>query len=161
MRNELRMSYEQQEPIKVTVAELKPRLKSITISFKVIEIGEEREVTSRRDDTTHTVVDVVVGDSTGIVRMPLWDAAIEMVEKEKTYVLTNGYTGLFRNTLQLSVGRYGNLAESEDAIEEVNMSLDMSVEEHEDTRYRKDRDQGGRTHRSQSHSYDNRGRRTY
>jgi replication factor A1 len=156
------MSYEKREPIEATVAELKPHMRNVTISFKVVEIGEEREVTSRRDDTAHTVVDVVVGDSTGIIRMPLWDTAIEMVEEEKTYVLTNGYTGLFRNNLQLSVGRYGNLAESEDAIEDVNMSLDMSVKEYEDPRYRRntDRDRGGRTHRSRSSGYDNR-RRSY
>ncbi|MCK4483781.1 MAG: hypothetical protein KAU89_03075, partial [Candidatus Thorarchaeota archaeon] len=62
------MSYDR-EPIEATVAELKPRMKNVTISFKVIEIGEEREVSSRRDGTTHRVVDVVVGDSSGTVQV--------------------------------------------------------------------------------------------
>lgn len=150
------MSYEERTPIEATMAELKPNMKNVTISFKVIEIGDSRDVESRRDNATHSVVDVVVGDSTGIIRMPLWNDAIEMVEDEKTYVLTNGYTTLFKGNLQLSVGRYGKLAESEEAIDEVNMDVDLSLEEHEDTRYRRrgnrDRDDRG---------YGNRGNRGY
>ena len=60
------MSYDK-EPIEANVAELKPRMKNITITFKVVEIGEAREVSSRRDMTTHRVADAIVGDSTGIV----------------------------------------------------------------------------------------------
>ena len=136
------MSYDR-EPIEATVAELKPRMKNVTISFKVIEIGEEREVSSRRDGTTHRVVDVVVGDTTGTVQVPLWDDTIDAVEAGKTYNLTNGYTGLFRGNLRLNVGRYGELADAEEGIEEINMEVDMSAEEHEDTRRRRDYGGGG------------------
>jgi len=157
------MSYEEREPVEATVAELKPQMRNVTISFRVIEIGDGRDVTSRKDNTEHRVVDVVVGDSTGIVRMPLWDDAIEMVDEEKTYVLTNGYTGLFRGNLQLSVGRYGNLAESEDAIDEINKDVDMSAEEHEDTRYRRrdNRDRDGGGYRRERRGSDERRTRTY
>lgn len=127
------MSYER-KPIEATVAELKPRMKNITISFKVIEIGETNEVSSRRDGSSHSVTNVIVGDSTGIVRVPLWDDTVDIVEVGKTYNLTNGYTGLFRGNLQLNVGRYGKLAEAEEEIEEINTDLDMSAKEHEDTR---------------------------
>ena len=136
------MSYDR-EPIEATVAELKPRMKNVTISFKVIEIGEEREVSSRRDGTTHRVVDITVGDTSGTVQVPLWDDTIDAVEAGKTYNLTNGYTGLFRGNLRLNVGRYGELSDAEKAIEEVNMELDMSAEEHEDTRRRRDYGGGG------------------
>ncbi|MHA2206928.1 MAG: hypothetical protein ACXABC_13785 [Candidatus Thorarchaeota archaeon] len=44
------MSYDR-EPIEATVAELKPRMKNVTIKFKVLEKGEEREVTSRKKHT--------------------------------------------------------------------------------------------------------------
>jgi len=131
------MGYQEREPIEATVAELKPRMKNITITFKVVEIGEEREVTSRGDNSTHRVADVIVGDSTGIVQVPLWDETIDSVTAGNTYLLKNGYTGLFRNNLRLNVGKYGELSEAEEAIEEVNMELDMSAEEHEDTRRRR------------------------
>lgn len=126
------------EPIEATVVELRPRMKSVSITFKVMEIGEEREVTSRRDGETHRVLDVVVGDSTGIVRMPFWNAMIDEVAEGKTYLLTNGYTTLFRGNLRLNIGRYGELTEAEEEIEEVNMELDMSEEEHEYARRRRD-----------------------
>ncbi|MGQ4910989.1 MAG: single-stranded DNA-binding protein [Candidatus Thorarchaeota archaeon] len=137
------MGYEEREPIEATVAELKPRMKNVSISFKVISMGEEREIESRRDGTSHRVCDVTVGDTSGIVQVPLWDDTIDSVEEGTTYNLTNGYTGLFRGNLRLNVGRYGKLEQAEDAIEEVNMDLDMSAAEHEDDRPRRNYGGGG------------------
>ena len=147
------MSYDR-EPIEATVAELKPRMKNITILFKVIEIGEESEVSSRRDGSTHRIANAVVGDSTGIVRVPLWDDAIDTIEVGNTYKLINGYTRLFRGNLQLNVGRYGELTDAEEAIEEINTELDMSAEEHEDTRRR--RDYGSSNYSSRDRDYSGR-----
>ncbi len=129
------MSYDN-EPVEATVADLKPRMKNLVISFKVMELGEEREVTSRNDGATHRVLDAIVGDTTGTVAVPLWDDNIDNVEVGSTYLLKNGYTGLFRGNLRLNVGKYGELSDAEEAIEEVNMENDMSAEEHEDTRRR-------------------------
>jgi replication factor A1 len=131
------MSYEEREPIEATVAELKPRMKNVTITFKVVAIGEEREVTSRSDGATHRVADATVGDSTGCVQVPLWDSSIDDIKAGSTYTLKNGYTGLFRGNLRLNIGKYGEVAEAEDAIEEVNEEVDMSAEEHEDDRRRR------------------------
>jgi replication factor A1 len=117
-------------------------MKNITITFKVVQLGEEREVTSRDDGATHRVLDAVVGDSTGTVQMPLWDTAIESMVVGKTYTLTNGYTGLFRGNLRLNIGKFGQVADAESSIEEVNTEVDMSAEEHEDQR-RPRRDYGG------------------
>ncbi|MHA2424805.1 MAG: hypothetical protein ACXAEF_08460 [Candidatus Thorarchaeota archaeon] len=130
------MSYEEREPVEATVAELKPRMKNLVISFQVVELGEEREVTSRNDGATHRVLDAIVGDTTGTVAVPLWDDNIDNIEVGKTYLLKNGYTGLFRGNLRLNVGKYGELSDAEEPIEEVNMENDMSAEEHEDTRRR-------------------------
>jgi len=130
------MSYDDREPIEATVAELKPRMKNVTISFKVMETGEEREVTSRGNGETHRVADAVVGDSTAVVSVPLWDSNIDEVEIGNTYTLKNGYTGLFRGNLRLNIGKYGELSEADESIDEVNMDVDMSAEEHEDTRRR-------------------------
>ena len=138
------MGYEEREPIEATVAELKPRMKNVTISFKVISIGEQREIESRRDGGSHRVCDITVGDASGIVQVPLWDETIDAVEEGTTYNLTNGYTGLFRGNLRLNVGRYGKLEAAEEGIEEVNMEVDMSAEEHEDDRPRRSYGGGGR-----------------
>ena len=136
------MSYDQPEPIEATVSELKPKMKNITITFKVIEKTEEREVTSRRDNETHRVLDATVGDGTGTVVVPMWDQTIDTMEEGKTYLLTNGYTGLFKGNLRLNIGRYGEVKEAEEALEEINSEVDMSAEEHE-REYRPRRSYGG------------------
>ncbi|MHA2378919.1 MAG: single-stranded DNA-binding protein [Candidatus Thorarchaeota archaeon] len=119
------------EPVLATVSDLKPRMKNLTISFKVLEKGETREVTSRHDGATHRVADTVVGDSTGTVVIPLWDDTIEQIEVGKTYKLENGYTGLFQRHLRLNIGRYGVINDAEEEIEEVDMENDLSALEHE------------------------------
>ena len=124
------MSYDR-EPVEATVAELRPSMKSVNIAFKVVEKGEAREVTSRRDGETHRVLDAVVGDSSGVVALSLWDDTIDTVNVDTTYRLENGYTSLFQGHLRLNIGRYGTLAEAETAIEEVDTENDMSAAEHE------------------------------
>lgn len=140
------MSYDR-EPVEAKVADLRPRMKSLNISFKIMEKGEAREVTSRRDGETHRVVDAVAGDATGTILLSLWDDLIEQVEVDKTYRLENGYTSLFQGHLRLNIGRYGELKEAEEAIEEVDTENDLSAVEHERPQYRRSYG-GGRGYRS-------------
>jgi len=151
------MGYEEREPIEATVAELKPRMKNVTISFKVISIGEQREIESRKDGSSHRVCDITVGDTSGTVQVPLWDDTIDSVEEGATYNLTNGYTGLFRGNLRLNVGRYGELKQADETIEEVNMDVDMSLDEHENDRPRRSYGGGGRSGGSGGGGRDRRG----
>ena len=67
---------------------------------------------------------------------------IDNIEEGSTYLLKNGYTGLFKGFLRLNIGRYGEIAAAEEAIEEVNTEVDMSAEEHE-REYRPRRSYGG------------------
>ncbi|MFW9935802.1 MAG: single-stranded DNA-binding protein [Candidatus Thorarchaeota archaeon] len=136
------MSYDR-EPVEATVAELRPFMKSLNITFKVIEKGEEREVTSRRDGETHRVVDATAGDATGVVLISLWDDNIESIEVDKTYRLEKGYTSLFQGHLRLNIGRYGEISEADEAIDEVDAENDVSAAEHEQPSYRR-RSYGGR-----------------
>ncbi len=149
------MSYER-EPIEATVAELRPQMKNLSITFKVMELGEEREVTSRRDDSTHRIAEAIVGDTTGTVAVPLWDGKIDQVEIGETYQLENGYTGLFKGNLRLNIGRYGELKDTDSDIEEVDTENDMSAETHERPR-RRSYGGGGRDRRG-SRSYGGRSR---
>ncbi|MFO7836584.1 MAG: hypothetical protein R6V83_08015 [Candidatus Thorarchaeota archaeon] len=124
------------EPVDATVSELKPKMKNVNIRFKVVDKGEAREVTSNSDGSKHRVLDATVGDSTGTVVVPLWDDSIEEVETGKTYNLENGYTGTFRNQLRLKIGKYSELEEADEEIEEVNFDVNMSEEEHRGRRKR-------------------------
>jgi ssDNA-binding replication factor A large subunit len=124
------MSDNKIEPVEATIAELRPGMKSVNITFKVMKTSEEREVESRRDGETHRVLDAVVGDSTGTIQMPVWDDSIKSIKTGVTYLLSNGYTGLFKNSLRLHLGKRGSIAPASKEIPEVNHQLDMSAEIH-------------------------------
>ena len=71
------MSDNKEEAIDATIAELKPGMKSVNITFKVMSTSEKRTVESRRDGETYTVIDATVADSTAKIVMPVWNEAIE------------------------------------------------------------------------------------
>ncbi|MFW9891361.1 MAG: single-stranded DNA-binding protein, partial [Candidatus Thorarchaeota archaeon] len=100
------------------------------ITFKVLNTSEEREVASRKTGETYRVVDAQVGDSTGIILMPIWNETIDSIEEGESYTLSNGYTGLFKGNLRLQLGKFGSIAEAEEPIDEVNSEVDMSAEDH-------------------------------
>jgi replication factor A1 len=116
------------EKLMVKVAELRPFMKKVDLTVKCIEVNEPREVTSKLDNSTHKVTEALVGDDSGAVLLTLWDDAIQKVEPEKTYKITNGYTSLFKNSLRLNIGRYGQLEETEETIE-VNKENNLSEKE--------------------------------
>jgi replication factor A1 len=124
------MSDNKIEPVEATIAELKPGMKSVNITFKVMNTSEERSVESRKTGETYRVVDAQVGDSTGTILMPIWNETIDSIKVDTTYTLTNGYTGLFKGNLRLQLGKFGSIAAAEEPIDEVNSEVDMSAEEH-------------------------------
>ena len=119
--------------VEVTIGELKPQMKHLNVIFKILEIGEVREVVSRYDGSVHRLSDVIVGDSTGTIVIPVWDDLIERIEAGKHYKLTNGYTNLFQRHLQLSIGRFAILEESVEHFEVILLSNNMSLESHSAT----------------------------
>ena len=157
------MSYDR-EPVEATIAELRPSMKSLNITFKVVEKGEAREVTSRRDGESHRVLDAIAGDSSGIVTLALWDDMIDTLSVDKTYRLENGYTSLFQGHLRLNIGRYGKIEEAETPISEVDTENDLSAAEHERPRRSYGGYGGGSGYgggRDRSRSRQSRGRRRY
>lgn len=113
------------DPIEMKIADLKPRMKRLKVTFKVIEKGDAREVTIKRDDSNHLIADALVADETGCVVMPLWDEMIDEVEVGSKYTLSNGYTGTFRGSLRLKIGKYGKITDAEEEIDEVNLENDV------------------------------------
>lgn len=122
----------------VEIKDLKPFNKRIDVTFKVLEKGEPREVTSKVDQSSHKVAEAKIGDATGTIFLTLWDDMIEKFEVGKAYTIKNTNTSLFQKTLRVNIGRY---AEVEDFDGEINVdeSNDMSQEEHQFKRrpYRK------------------------
>ncbi len=118
------------------VESLRPYQKKVNLTIKVLSKNEPREVTSKLDDSKHTVTEALVGDDTGTVLLTLWDDDIARVEVGKTYDVINGFTSLFKNSLRLNIGRYGELKEGSAEITVVNEdnNLSGSVEEKQEPR---------------------------
>jgi len=147
------MSESPVQPIQATVSELKPRMRGIRITFKVVSITDPLEVTSRDDGTTHRVADAKVGDSSGTVIVPLWDDAIERFQIGSVYKLENGYTKLFKDNIRLNVGRDGVIGPSSDEIPDVNMEHDVSsvvYQQRSRPRYRGKQTEADRRYRGRS-----------
>jgi len=121
------MNYHTIEANEATIAGLEPGMKKVNITFKVISIGNERIINSSRAEGAHRVLDALVGDSTAMVLMPIWNETIDSIKEGGTYTLTNGYTGLFKGSLRLHLGKFGSIASAENPIAEVNTQLDMSA----------------------------------
>lgn len=91
------------------IIELKPGMKRVEITAKVIEKSEPREVTTRFGDTSR-VATAVIQDESGTTKLSLWNEAIDQVNVGDTVKIENGYVTTFRGETQLNVGRYGSIS---------------------------------------------------
>lgn len=91
------------------IIELKPGMKRVEVTAKVIEKSDPREVTTRFGDTSR-VATAVVQDDSGTIKLSLWNETIDQVNVNDTVKIENGYVTAFRGETQLNVGRYGRLS---------------------------------------------------
>lgn len=130
------MSYEQEPSAagSVKVETLDPESRQVNVTVKVVSKSEARETVSRRDGSTHRVVDALVGDETGSVYLTLWDDNIDRVNEGDTISIKNGYVSLFRGSMRLNIGRYGSLETSSEAMGQVNTDNNLSNKVFEERR---------------------------
>ena len=90
------------------IAELKPGMKRVEITAKVLSISDAREVTTRAGEQSR-VAEAMVTDDSGTVKLTLWNEQIDQVKPDNNVTVENGYVTSFRGETQLNVGRYGKL----------------------------------------------------
>ncbi|MFX1284273.1 MAG: hypothetical protein ACFFB5_11490 [Promethearchaeota archaeon] len=136
------MSYEiEDETHDVQIEEVKPLEKRLNVVFQVTDIGEEREI-NKRSGETHRVCDFTVADQTASITLTLWNEDIDALEVGKVYKLSNGFANVFQNSLRLSKGKFGSIAEDSTVFEEINQDNNKSSEYVEDPRRRTYRQRG-------------------
>ncbi len=89
-------------------SDLKADMRSIEIELTIVEIEETRAYT-RKDGQEGKVTTAIGEDDSGRVKVSLWDADIERVKVGNKIKITNGYSRLFRDEVQVSSGIYGKL----------------------------------------------------
>ena len=90
------------------IIELKPGMRRVDISAKVLNISDTREVTTRAGEQSR-VATAEVSDDSGTVKLTLWNEQIDQVKANDNVKIENGYVTSFRGETQLNVGRYGKL----------------------------------------------------
>ncbi|RLE68021.1 MAG: single-stranded DNA-binding protein [Thermoprotei archaeon] len=115
------------------VRDLRPSSRWFTVTVKVLDVGEEKTVFSRRDRSRHRVAEALVGDETGTILFSLWDEDIDRVREMvgSSITVRNGYIVLFRGSMRLALGRFGTIEEPVREIENVNESVNMSEKRYE------------------------------
>ncbi len=138
------MSYNsesQDETHDVKIEDVKPLEKRLNVVFQVTNVGEEREI-NKRSGETHRVCDFTVSDETASITLTLWNEDIDVIEVDKVYKLSNGFANVFQNSLRLSKGKFGSLAEDSTVFDDVNQDKNKSSEHVEDPRRRYYRQRG-------------------
>jgi len=108
------------------VENLKTYSRRVNVKVKVLSKTETREVTSRRSGSTLNVAEALIGDETGCVLLNLWEDDIEKVDEGDVITIRNGYVKLFKGSMRLNIGRYGQTEKIEEDIPEVNTENNLS-----------------------------------
>lgn len=87
-------------------------MKRVSVEGKVVEKGDPREVKSRYKDETYRIVDAIIADESGSIKLTLWNEQIEQVNVGDNIKIENGYVTSFKGEAQLNVGKFGKLTVS-------------------------------------------------
>jgi replication factor A1 len=91
------------------IKDLADGMKRVSVEGKVVEKGDTREVKSRYKDETYRIVDAVIADETGSIKLTLWNEQIEQVNVGDNVKIENGYVTSFKGEAQLNVGKFGKM----------------------------------------------------
>ncbi len=108
------------------IAELSVESRAVNVRFRVLEKEETRKVIARSTGRFHQVSNCVVGDTTAVVTLTLWNDDIGEVEVGNTYELVNGYIKIYDECMNLGRGRWGLFKQSQKDILKINQEVDMS-----------------------------------
>ena len=84
-------------------------MKRVSVEGKVVEKGDTREVKSKFKDETYRIVDAVIADESGSIKLTLWNEQIEQVNVGDNIKIENGYVTSFKGEIQLNVGKFGKM----------------------------------------------------
>jgi replication factor A1 len=94
----------------VAIKELRDGMKRVDVEGKIVEKGDAREVRSKFKDETYRIVDAVIADESGSIKLTLWNEQIDQVNIGDNVKIENGYVTSFKSEVQLNVGKFGKLS---------------------------------------------------
>lgn len=89
------------------ISELKPGQSGVEVEGDVIDVSETRTFNKFGRDLS--VATATLADSSGTVKLTLWNQDIETVKAGDKIKISNGYVGEFQGEKQLTSGKFGKL----------------------------------------------------
>ena len=81
----------------------------VLVDGRVDQISNPRTVTSRRAGEELKVADAILSDDTGSIKLVLWEDQIRQVKPNSNIRIEESYAKTYREELQLSVGKWGQI----------------------------------------------------
>ena len=117
-KSEKKIEYEEEF---TPIAEIRADMNNINISGRVLDIGEIRTF-EKKDGSTGRVGNLLLGDSTGKIRLTLWDektSFLDEIDFDETIEVLHAYSreNAFSQQVELNLGGRGIIQKSEKEIE--------------------------------------------
>jgi len=117
-KSEKKVEYEEEF---IPVEDIKADMNNINVSGRVLDIGEIRTF-EKKDGSTGRVGNLLLGDSTGKIRLTLWDektSFLDEVDFDDTIEVLHAYSreNAFNQQVELNLGNRGIIQKSEKEIE--------------------------------------------
>lgn len=117
-KSEKKVEYEEEF---TPVEDIKADMNNINVSGRVLDIGEIRTF-EKKDGSTGRVGNILLGDSTGKIRLTLWDektSFLDEVDFDETIEVLHAYSreNAFNQQVELNLGNRGIIQKSEMEIE--------------------------------------------
>ena len=92
----------------MNIGELRTGQNDVNITVEVASVEAPKEV-STKFGTRVTLVNTMVKDESGEMKLTLWGKQADGVDAGKKVTITNGFVKEFRNELQLGIGKQGTI----------------------------------------------------
>jgi len=96
------------EAVNTRIKDVNTRVKRINLKGRVVEKSLAKRVYSGFG-VPHSLSTATISDSTGSIKLPLWNAQIDMISVGDKVQIENGRVGMFRGELQVSIGKKSKL----------------------------------------------------
>lgn len=97
------------EVANMRIKDVNVRVKRINLKARVVEKSLTRRVYSGFG-IPHSLSTATISDSTGSIKLPLWNAQIDMISVGDRVQIENGRVGMFKGELQVSIGKKSKLS---------------------------------------------------
>lgn len=90
------------------ISGLKADMNNVSLKAKIKEMTEPREIMTKFGTAT-TLTEAILEDDTGTIKLTLWGKQADELEAEQEVEITNAFTKEFRDELQITLGRKGQI----------------------------------------------------